>query len=352
MKIKALALLSGGLDSTLAVKLILEQQIEVEAVSFVTVFCTCTSKGSSCLVSQDAARKLGIKLKLFNVSREYLAVVKSPKHGYGSNMNPCIDCRIFMFKKAKEYMDEIGALFLVSGEVLGERPMSQRREAMKLIERDAELEGLILRPLSALLLEPTIAEQRGWVDRSRLLGIAGRSRKPQIRLAEELGVKDYPCPAGGCLLTDPGFARKIKDLFTAGDANLNDIQLLKLGRHFRLSPELSVIVGRDEQENDKLESLIQEDDILFYVEDIPGPLTIARLRRDFGGRSAEALAKVDARGSKNDADFVAKAAAITARYSQGRHQESLRVSFGKKSAPRKSIVVTPISDAELDSLRI
>ena len=334
MRIKALALLSGGLDSTLAVKLMLKQHIEVEAVSFVTAFCTCASKESSCLASESAARKLGIKLKIFNVSREYLAIVKNPKYGYGSNMNPCIDCRLFMFKKAKEYMQKIGALFLLTGEVLGERPMSQRREAMKLIERDAELEGLILRPLSALLLEPTIAEQRGWVDRSRLLGIAGRSRKPQIRLAEELGVRDYPCPAGGCLLTDPGFARRFKDLLTYGALTLNEIQLLKVGRHFRLSPGLKVVVGRDEQENGRLETLIQNEDILFRAERVPGPLTVARSLQN------------------QDGDFVAKVAAITARYSQGRDEANLRVSFGKKNGSKRSISVSPINNEELDKLRI
>lgn len=362
MKIKALALLSGGLDSRLAVKLMLEQRIEVEAVSFVTVFCTCTSKKNSCLASQDAARKLGIKLKVFNISQEYLAVVKNPKYGYGSNMNPCIDCRILMFKKAKEYMEEIGAFFLFTGEVLGERPMSQRKEAMRIIERDAELCGLILRPLSALVLEPTVVEKKGWVDRNRLLGIAGRSRKPQIKLAQELGVKDYPCPAGGCLLTDPGFARRFKDLVTSGDISLNDIQLLKVGRHFRLSSQLKVVVGRDEQENRRLENLIQNDDILFRVECLPGPLTLARGMRNFG---PSALLRVNAEDSRRigfkgasctrdcqDEDFITKVAAITARYSQGRDQKSLRVSFGRKNGIKRSIIVTPINNEELDRLRI
>ncbi len=346
MKIKALALLSGGLDSTLAVKLMLEQDIEVEAVSFVTVFCTCTSKGSSCLASQDASRKLGIKLKVFNVFREYLAIVKNPRHGYGSNMNPCIDCRIFMFKKAKEYMKAIGASFLFTGEVLGERPMSQRREAMKLIERGAGLEGLLLRPLCALLLEPTIAEQKGWVDRKRLLGISGRSRKPQISLAEELGVRDYPCPAGGCLLTDSGFARKFKDLLIRGDVSLNDIQLLRVGRHFRFSPELKVIVGRDEQENARLETLVQNDDILFRVEDIPGPLTIARGLKNSNSQ------EVNCSEGSCSGDFIAKSAAITARYSQGRDEAQLRVSFGRKDGPSRSITIAPISNEELARLRI
>lgn len=345
-KAKALALLSGGLDSTLVVKLMLDQQIELEAISFVTVFCTCTSKGNSCLASQDAARRLGVKLKVFNLSREYLAIVENPKHGYGSNMNPCIDCRILMFKKAKEYMHQIGASFLLTGEVLGERPMSQRKEAMKTIERDAGLSGLVLRPLCALSLEPTIAEERGWVERSKLLGITGRSRKPQIKLAEELDVKDYPCPAGGCLLTDPGFARKIKDLLKSGKLNLDDVRLLKVGRHFRLSPGLKVVVGRDEQENERLESLVQDDDILFRAELLPGPLTIARGIRDFDFKETGCL------GDAKEDDFLTKVAAITARYGQGRDQKSLKVSFGSKNAEQRSVVVAPIGNEELERWRI
>lgn len=341
-----MALLSGGLDSTLVVKLMLEQQIELEAISFVTVFCTCTSKGSSCLASQDAARRLGVKLKVFNLSQEYLAIVKNPKYGYGRNMNPCIDCRILMFKKAKEYMHQIGASFLLTGEVLGERPMSQRKEAMKIIERDAGLSGLVLRPLCALSLEPTIAEEKGWVERSKLLRITGRSRKPQIKLAEELGVKDYPCPAGGCLLTDSGFARKLKDLLNLGPLNLDDVRLLKVGRHFRLSPELKVVVGRDEQENERLESLVQSNDVLFRAELLPGPLTVARGIRGFDLRAA------DRSEDSPEDDFLTQVAAITARYSQGRDQKSLRVSFGRRDAEQRSVIVAPADNAALEQWRI
>jgi hypothetical protein len=224
--------------------------------------------------------------------------------------------------------------------------MSQRREAMKIIEREAGLSGLILRPLSALLLEPTVMEKKGWVDRKRLLGIVGRSRKPQIKLAEELGVKDYPCPAGGCLLTDPGFARKFKDLLTYNDLNLNDIQLLKVGRHFRLSPEVKVIVGRDEQENKRLENLSQDDDILFRVEGSPGPVTVARGMRNFDPKRLPSM------GNFQGGDFVAKTAEITARYSKGRNLAYLRVSFGRKNGPRESISVSPIDNEELNRLRI
>src|SRR3990172_5077850 len=209
---KALALLSGGLDSTLAAKVILEQGIELEALNFLTVFCTCTNRGATCLASQKAVETLGIPLKVFNISEEYLEIVKHPKHGYGSNMNPCIDCRIFIMKKTKAYMEKSGASFIVTGEVLGERPMSQRRDAMRLIEKEAGLEGVILRPLSAKLLPVTVPEKEGWVNRETLLAFQGRSRKPQMKLADHYGIHDYPSPAGGCLLTDPGFARRMKDL--------------------------------------------------------------------------------------------------------------------------------------------
>src|SRR4030043_1186032 len=168
---KALALLSGGLDSTLAAKIVIEQGIELEALNFLTVFCSCTNRGETCLASQKAVNGLGIPLKVFNVSEEYLDVVKHPKHGYGSHMNPCIDCRIFMLKKAKAYMEEIGAVFIVTGEVLGERPMSQRRDSMRLIEKEAGLDGFILRPLSAKLLPASVPETEGWVDREKLLKI-------------------------------------------------------------------------------------------------------------------------------------------------------------------------------------
>jgi tRNA U34 2-thiouridine synthase MnmA/TrmU len=292
---KAIALLSGGLDSTLAAKLVLEQGIELEALNFLTVFCTCTNRGETCLASQKAVDALGIPLKVFNVSEEYLDVVKHPKHGYGSNMNPCIDCRIFMMKKAKAYLEETGASFIVTGEVLGERPMSQRRDAMRLIEKEAGLDGLVLRPLSAKLLSASIPEKEGWVDREKLLKIQGRSRKPQIQLADHFGIRDYPCPAGGCLLTDPGFAQRMRDLNRYHpDFLLNDVHLLKMGRHFRLSPHLKLVVGRNEEENQKIQTFSQEGDFLLKVSRYPGPLSLLR------GEAKE--------------EEIAKAAAITVRY--------------------------------------
>ena len=332
--IKAIALLSGGLDSILATKIILEQGIEVEAVNFLTVFCTCTARGKTCLASKSAADKLGIKLKVFEVSNEYLEVIKNPKYGYGANMNPCLDCRIFMFKKAGQYMRESGAKFLITGEVLGERPMSQRREAMRIIERDSGLEGLILRPLCARLLEPTIPEKEDLVDREKLLSISGRSRKPQMELAKQLGINDYPCPAGGCLLTDPGFARRMKDLMEHNpDFGLNDIQMLKLGRHFRISPQTKLIVGRDEEENTKLLNLSKDKDICLQPFEIKGPVGIVR--------------------GLFDENILYLASSIIARYSDN-HQEKLKVSCWKAccNISHSIILVSPIEDELLKSYRV
>ena len=200
MNKKAVALFSGGLDSILAIRLILEQGIEVHALNFLTLFCTCTSKG--CMhQATKAARQLDVPLKVMNITEEYMEVVKNPKYGRGRNMNPCLDCRIFTFRKAKDFMEEIGASFVVTGEVLGERPMSQRRNAMEVIEKESGLSGYIVRPLCAKLFEPTVPEREGIVDRNRLLDIQGRRRDRQISIAKDLGISDYPCPAGGCLLT-------------------------------------------------------------------------------------------------------------------------------------------------------
>lgn len=331
---KAIALLSGGLDSTLAAKVVIEQGIELEALNFMTLFCTCTSRGATCLASQKAVETLRIPLRVFNVSEEYLDVVKNPRHGYGRNMNPCIDCRIFMLKKAKAYMQDSGAAFIVTGEVLGQRPMSQRKDAMRLIEREAELDGLILRPLSAHVLPPTIPEKEGWVDREKLLRLQGRSRKPQIKLAEHYGVREYPCPAGGCLLTDPGFAKRMKDLLVHNPSfSLNDVHLLKMGRHFRLSDEVKLVVGRNEEENQKIVTFAQEQDILLKVFGFPGPLSLLR-------------------GKSNGGD-VEKAAAVTIHYSKAKNLRNTEVTY--KSAREEhyhSLSASPLLRREIERLMI
>jgi tRNA-specific 2-thiouridylase len=278
MLAKAVALLSGGLDSTLAVKLMLDQGIDLVALNFVTPFCTCTAKSRSCKSEAvRVARELGIPVRVRYKGMEYLKVVESPRHGRGRGLNPCVDCRIFMHRAAKELMAEEGASFLVTGEVLGQRPMSQRRDTLRIIERDSGTEGLVLRPLSARHFEPTLAEREGWVDRGRLLAIEGRSRKEQIRLAEELGVTDYPCPAGGCLLTDPDFAARLKDLFDHKPGyDLADVRLLRTGRHFRLHPGLKVVVGRDQMENDVLDRAAGPEDWLIHGLDFRGPTALCR----------------------------------------------------------------------------
>lgn len=331
---KAIALLSGGLDSTLAAKVIMEQGVELEALNFLTVFCTCTNRGETCLASQKAVENLGIPLKVFNVSEEYLPVVKYPKHGYGSNMNPCIDCRIFMLKKSKAYLEKVGASFIVTGEVLGQRPMSQRREAMRLIEKEAGLEGLILRPLSAKVLPITIPEKEGWVDREKLLNISGRSRKPQIKMAENYGIHDYPCPAGGCLLTDPGFAKRMKDLMVhVPNFSLNDVHLLKIGRHFRFSHGVKLVVGRNEEENQKVQTFSQEKDMLLKVSDFPGPLSLLR------GRFIEG--------------DIEKAAAITVHYSKAKDLEKVEVTYKHSDEDKRwSLSVSPVSRGEIERLMI
>jgi len=326
---KAIALLSGGLDSTLATKIIIDQGIDVEALNFVTVFCTCTTHGQTCLASQKAVDALGIPLKVFNTSEEFLDTVKHPKHGYGSNMNPCIDCRIFMLKKAKAYMEESGASFLITGEVLGQRPMSQRRDAMRLTEKEAGLEGLILRPLSAKFLPVTIPEKEGWVDREKLLNMQGRSRKPQIELAASFGIRDYPCPAGGCLLTDPGFAGRLRDLMKYNlDFSINDVHLLKMGRHFRFSPELKLVVGRTDDENQKIQTFVHGEDILLNLAHHPGPLSLLR------GKAGE--------------DEIRRASAITVRYSKVKIGEETEVIYKKVSEGKsRSMMVSTAPEEEV-----
>ncbi len=331
---KAIALLSGGLDSTLAAKIVMEQGIELEALNFLTVFCTCTNRGETCLASQKAVNALGIPLKVFNVSDEYLNVVKHPKHGYGSNMNPCIDCRIFMLKKAKVYMEEAGASFIVTGEVLGQRPMSQRRDAMRLIEKEAGLEGYILRPLSAKFLPVTIPEKEGWINRETLPEFQGRSRKPQIKLADHYGIRDYPCPAGGCLLTDPQFANRMKDLMLSNPKfSLNDVHLLKIGRHFRLSHNLKLVVGRNEEDNKKIQTFTQEGDILLKALQHPGPLSLLR-------------------GEPNGIE-IEKAASITVRYGKAKDLKRVEVLYKKGNEDSyRSISVTSIPDEKIRELMI
>ena len=326
-RIKALGLLSGGLDSTLATQVLLEQGIDVEAVNFTSPFCLCKKGGCG---AAEAAKQLHVPLKVMNVGNEYLKVVRKPKHGYGRNMNPCIDCRIFMMKKAKKYAKEIGASFIFTGEVLGERPMSQHFRALQIVEEESGLKGKLLRPLSARLLPATEAEKNGLVNREKLLSIRGRSRKPQIKLAEEFNIKDYPCPAGGCLLTYKEFANKLRDLFQHKKrCSMADVTLLKVGRHFRFGAN-KIIVGRNEAENKILTAKRAKSDFYFEIPDLPGPITILH-----GPKTAKA---------------IKEAAGLTAFHSDAK-SDKVTVNFGKESLD-KSILVSVPRQAEVDSLRI
>jgi tRNA-specific 2-thiouridylase len=252
---KAIALLSGGLDSTLAVLTIMRQGVDVTAVTFLTHFGCDISDSSSCSRNPfPAAEKFGFQVKLSHLADRFIAVVKNPKHGHGKNMNPCIDCRILMLEEAREFMEMTGSDFIVTGEVLGQRPMSQQRNTLAMIEKEAGLKGYVLRPLSAKLMDMTIPEKEGLVDREKLYAFNGRSRKPQMALAEEFGLTDYPAPAGGCLLTEPNYSYRLKELLHHDpDPSLEELHLLRLGRHFRLSPTCKAIVGRDERENTNIE---------------------------------------------------------------------------------------------------
>ena len=277
MKRSAVVLLSGGLDSTLAVKMMVEQGIELTAIHFTSPFCNCSPHKAGC---QNQARKVaaefGVPIRVIVKGMDYMRIVEKPPHGHGRGMNPCIDCRIYMLRKVAGMMAEIGASFVITGEVLGQRPMSQHRQAIELIERESGLAGRIIRPLSAHHFPPTLPEEEGIVNRARLLSISGRSRKVQIALADELGVRDYPCPAGGCLLTDPEIAGRLRDLFAhvPGYAH-RDLVLLNIGRHFRLSPLLRTILGRTQEENERLLALAVPGDIVFSPENFRGPTALA-----------------------------------------------------------------------------
>lgn len=276
MKKNAIALLSGGLDSTLAVKLMVDQGIDMTAVHFTSVFCNCTPKTAGCkMQAQKVAEEFDIPIRVIHKGMDYIKMVESPPHGHGSGMNPCIDCRIYMLRKVKEMMPELGASFVITGEVLGQRPMSQQRHTINLIERESGLADLILRPLSALHFNPTIPEREGVVDRKKLLAMSGRTRKPQFALAEQLGVKDYPCPAGGCLLTDSVIAARLRDLFAhQPDYKHTDLVLLTIGRHFRVRPGLKIILGRDQAENERIRVLAKGEQALFEPINFRGPTAL------------------------------------------------------------------------------
>ncbi|OIP91198.1 MAG: tRNA 4-thiouridine(8) synthase ThiI [Syntrophaceae bacterium CG2_30_49_12] len=289
LKIKAIALISGGLDSILAAKLILEQGIEVEGVAFKTPFFGARK-------ARTAAQNIGLPLFIIDITEEHLEMLKAPRYGYGKNMNPCIDCHILMLKIAGKRMEAIGADFIVTGEVLGQRPMSQGRQSLGVVAKKSGYQEYILRPLSAKLLAETKPEREGKVAQQKLLDLQGRSRKRQLEMARQYGITNYSTPAGGCLLTDPMFSKRLKDLFAHHrDFRVRDIELLKFGRHFRINNTTTVIVGRNSSDNKAIQRLYEEGDILIYMTHFPGPTVIV----PYGG----------------DEETCYKAAAICAYYS-------------------------------------
>lgn len=342
--IKALGLISGGLDSTLAARVLLEQGVAVHGLNFSTGFCTNDQRRAVGRVGEEPRRlrnealragaDLGVEVEIVPVEKEYFGIVTHPKFGHGANMNPCIDCRIFMLRKARERMDEVGACFLFTGEVLGQRPMSQHLAALQTIEKEAGLEGLLLRPLSAHHLPETIPEKRGWVDRARLLAIAGRSRRGQLALAETFGIDEFPQPSGGCCsLTDATFSRRLRDILdheAPFEPGTEDPVLLKVGRHFRVSHRVKVIVGRDETENGFLEK-VRRRSWSFEVPDAGSPLVLVQ--------------------GEPDREERTMIAAIAARYSSRRADPIVEV-LAMKDGVRETLRVVPADEALLDQSRI
>ncbi|MDA8125859.1 MAG: tRNA 4-thiouridine(8) synthase ThiI [Deltaproteobacteria bacterium] len=268
MKVKGIGLFSGGLDSILASCVLREQGIEVTAVTFETPFFSAAK-------AKMTAKRIGLPLIVREITTEHLAMLHAPRYGYGKNMNPCIDCHTLMLKIAGQLMDEAGADFVFTGEVMGQRPMSQGKQSLLVVAKNAGYPDRILRPLSARLLPETEPEREGKVDRSRLCAISGRGRKEQMEMAARFGITSYPAPAGGCLLTDPIFSGRLRDLFAHHPAyRIRDIELLKVGRHFRLDAATKVVIGRNAPDNATIEGLADSDDAIIRIARVPGPVAL------------------------------------------------------------------------------
>jgi tRNA-uridine 2-sulfurtransferase len=340
---KAVALISGGLDSLLAARVVMEQGVHVEGINFYTGFCV---EGHTHAIRKKdrqrpkrnnalwSAEQLGIKLHIVDIIDEYKDVVINPKHGYGSNLNPCLDCKIFMVNKAHEWMGENGFDFIITGEVVGQRPMSQRKDTMPVVARDSGAGDRLVRPLCARNLPATLPEREGWLDRDRLYGFNGRSRKPQMALAKQFGFEDYAQPAGGCcFLTDKQYSVKLADLWrTRGrrEYDLDDIMLLKVGRHLRPGANFKLIVGREEGENRFLEGYRKR-----FINIIPKSHTGPMVLLD---------------GEPGAAD-IELAARLTARFSQGRDAGRVTVAVNQPGgiAPTLlDVVPMPSEDIPMD----
>lgn len=301
--IKAVGLISGGLDSTLAAKIVKDLGVDVYGVYFAMPWGCCNKTKAI-----EAAMKIGIKFITLQLDERYLAIVQNPKYGRGTALNPCVDCRIHMFSRAAQYMRHIGGSFVFTGEVLGQRPMSQMRHSMAKIEKGAGLEGYLLRPLCAQLFEPTVPEKEGWINRDKLFRLNGRSRGEQIELARQLEISGYNQPGGGCLLTDQNFSRRMQDTLDHGYRNFRETVALQWGRHFRLSDDFKCIVGRDEDENESLIRFAHPDDHLMQLSDGLGPTLILK-------------------GSNPTRDVLAAAAGLIQRFSRYRGAPAQKIKF-------------------------
>lgn len=324
---KAISLFSGGLDSQLAAKLMQNQGIDVIAITFDSPFFGANER------TKRAARHLGIELLVQPVGDEYIErVLKNPVYGYGKNLNPCIDCHAFMFRKAGDLMPELGASFIITGEVLGQRPMSQNRSALNAVDKLSGYKGYIVRPLSGQLLEATIPEKEGWIDRQLLLDISGRSRTRQMQLAEKYGIQEYPSPAGGCLLTEQNYVRRLKRLMgLIENPRPEDWGILKVGRHFYLQEGLLLAVGRNHSENERLESLATPSDLLLKVTDRPGPVGLIR-----------AILPVEPES------HLSYAGSIIARYSDAKNEKTARLKvYTKGGNILDTIEVVPLTQDQV-----
>ena len=326
----AIALYSGGLDSNLAVLLMLRQNIRVTALYFVHDFGGEPDPNDPSETNPyRLAEKFGFELEVIHLGKKFIDIVVEPKHGRGGHMNPCVDCKILMLREAKTYMEKVGADFIVTGEVQGQRPFSQLKHQMNLVLRKSELGDKLLRPLCARLLPPTEPEREGLVDRDKLLDIQGRNRKRQISLAGEFGLDDYPTPAGGCLLTDEGYSNRLKDLMQyCENFTPNDIRLLKYGRHFRLDANTRAVVGRNERENNALAQLVQPGYLVFDAVEAGSPLTL--LIGDTGGEN------------------VVTAALLTARYSSAKNEKAVKIQVRQNDKEIRILTVNPVDDIDPD----
>jgi len=338
---RALALFSGGLDSILAARVVAAQGIEVLAVKFVTPFFHYDILADVASYRREVREKYSLEVVVEDISEGYLELLRHPRHGFGRHFNPCIDCKIMMLRRAKAMMAAVGASFLVTGEVLGQRPMSQRRDTLNVIGRDSDSRSILLRPLSARLLPETLPEQQGLVDRCRLLDLSGRSRSRQIALAEEFGIRDFPAPAGGCILADPILSRRIERLYGGqlalqiADITVADVRLLLVGRQFILPGGGWLVIGRVEAENDRLLALATPDDAVLQIDDRPGPIAVLR-------RASRCYPEPAAMAA--DLDLAASLVARYARKIEGRPRAGKIVIT--LSGSRRRVVAVPLADAD------